>query len=351
MSVGILLFINSADASTSVGELSASSPAPDVGYRIYTSLGGGYGTLLSGEDYRSLPNGEQFLGTLNFGRRTPRWEWDLGLGWSYAKRAGTSLSGEPLVIRIRAGRADLSARYRLPMGLQLGPIFASSFGTDTRFEPRIRDSVATFYFGGKAILDLPQLGPLPLQAWGEILTELSSPGRDGLSSMVGLRIGLPVSFKRNSDSVIVSSAAPEREIRITLDAKKIFFKTASAEIRPEVTATLQEVAQFLSADQNQTWDAIEISGHSDVRGPLQYNMDLSYNRAASVQKALNQGGLRNDRIHLLAFGPTLPLDPRNGPQAWERNRRVELVIRNVKNPEPILERLKPLSTKGKANAN
>jgi len=342
----ISLFGTDVSANTGIGSVSTGSAqtkfsVPDEGYRVYAGLGGGYGSLI-GNRYESAPSGEHFIAGLSLSRRTRRWEWDTGLGWSYSRRSGLDERNGPMMIRIRSGRADFSARYRVWGGWQAGPIVTASFGTDTRNIPSIGSSIATIYGGGKATLDLPTFGPLALQAWGEILTELSSPGRDPFTALVGIRLGVPVSFERKTDVISISNAAPEREVRITLDAKKIFFGTSSAKLNPEAISTLKNAARFL-ARSPAGWESVEVSGHADERGPLPYNIELSNRRATNVREALLSQGVDEKRIQTEAFGPHKPADSARGRRAWARNRRVELVFKNVNDPATLRQQLQSLS--------
>jgi len=318
---------------------STSTIIPDQGYRIHASLGGGFGTLAGGQ-YQSSPSGSYYLGSVGIGRRTRRWEWDTNLGWGYSNRSGTDISGNPVNIRIRSARSDLSARFRLTKFFSVGPVLTANFGTDTQFDTNIKTGGATFYGGAKATLDIGNAGSLPMQAWGEALTEVSSFGRDAFTLLAGIRISLPIQEKQ-TDVVTLSQAAPRQDVRVVIDARKIFFKTDSSKIRPEMKQALSEISKYL-AEANTNWENIEISGHADTRGPEHYNVALSQRRANSVKKALITAGIDENRVRLEAFGYSKPVDSANTPSAWKKNRRVELTFKNVLNPEKLEQLLEPM---------
>lgn len=330
------------DTSQNVAKVVEAAPSviPDQGYRVHASLGAGFGAVMGGQ-FQSSPSGTYTLGTLGIGRRTRRWEWDTNFGWGYSPRSGLDSAGRQVSIKIRSARADFSARYRLLNFLQVGPIVTANFGTDTRFNTVIGDSVATLYGGAKAVLDVGNAGMFPVEAWGEALTELSSFGRDAITLIAGVRLSLPIQ-ERQVDVVSVSQAAPRRDVRVVLDSKKVFFKTSSAKIRPEIAQALAKVSGHLAKNPGD-WDSIEVAGHADSRGPKEYNDRLSMRRALSVKKELLADSIDQQRVSVEAFGYTKPVDSTNSSSAWKKNRRVELTFRNVANASTLEELLSPLS--------
>lgn len=64
-----------------------------------------------------------------------------------------------------------------------------------------------------------------------------------------------------------------------------------------------------------------IEGHTDARGGVPLNMDLSRRRAEAVAQFLESQGVERSRIEIRGFGPNAPLPGRNAYDP--RNRRVE----------------------------
>lgn len=250
-------------------------------------------------------------------------------------------NGNAISIRIRSARVDFSPRYRLLNFWQIGPIVTANFGTDTRFNTSLGNPVATIYGGAKTVLDLGSIENFPVQAWGEALTELSSLGRDAITLIAGFRLSLPVN-ERTMDVISLTQASPQRDVRVVLDTKKVFFKTSSSKIRPEMIQALTSISNHLKKNQK-TWENIEIIGHADIRGPKEYNDRLSMRRASSVKKALTFPGITNDRVTVQGRGFSEPVDPENHSKAWAKNRRVEITFRNVLNPTEFEALLAPLS--------
>jgi len=125
-----------------------------------------------------------------------------------------------------------------------------------------------------------------------------------------------------------SKAVPEPEFIF----RNILFDTGSADLKSESIAQIQEIASALQSVKNAT---VIISGHTD-RQPFkghsqeqsdQMNMQLSEDRAASVAKALAQRGISAERIQTNGCGPTVPIEKGDTPEAYAKNRRVVIEVR------------------------
>jgi outer membrane protein OmpA-like peptidoglycan-associated protein len=300
----------------------------DQGYRAHAALGFGIGAL-SDSAFDGLPSGQQFLGALSIGRRTRRGEWDTSLGWGFWRRNGVGRDGRAVAIQIRSARWDVSPRLRLGERWSLGPVLAVNFGTDTSYRPVEGGARFTPYLGARTTMDMRVAGGLSLQLWAEAITQMSLASRDLLSAMVGLRVGLPVTFRRTSDWLSTQQAAPYRalthDLKEVSDVSRIHFAIDSAEVSAESRETLSRLADTLR-DSSKSWNSIEINGHSDLRGPWGYNQSLSLQRALSVRQLFVQAGVPADRIEVAAFGATRPQDRGQGARAHAQNRRVEIVI-------------------------
>jgi OmpA-OmpF porin, OOP family len=118
-------------------------------------------------------------------------------------------------------------------------------------------------------------------------------------------------------SVIVTDTAIE-----ILD--KIHFEFDSARLRSDSFPILDQIAATMHSNPDIT--KIEIQGHTDERGRVAYNVDLSKRRARSVLEYLVEAGVEASRLTSEGYGPHQPIDPRSNEEAWARNRRVEFLI-------------------------
>ena len=93
-----------------------------------------------------------------------------------------------------------------------------------------------------------------------------------------------------------------------------------------LASTLNELAKSIPADV--PW-VLRVDGHADRQavdrnGPFTDNLDLSAKRAINVVKLLADDGVPANRLAAVAFGDTQPLDPAATPEAYAKNRRIEI---------------------------
>jgi OmpA-OmpF porin, OOP family len=103
----------------------------------------------------------------------------------------------------------------------------------------------------------------------------------------------------------------------------IQFDTGKADVKPESTPALDEVANLLKSDPKLK---LYVVGHTDNVGVLASNMDLSKRRAAAVvQLLITKYGVAADRLSPYGDGPYAPLVSNDTEDGRTTNRRVELV--------------------------
>jgi uncharacterized repeat protein (TIGR01451 family) len=100
------------------------------------------------------------------------------------------------------------------------------------------------------------------------------------------------------------------------------FKFDSSVLTRKGKAKAAEYAAFLK--QNPTLE-VTISGHTDRRGPKEYNDRLGLWRARSVWKALKRHKVKN-KMEIVSYGENRPADSARTKAAHAKNRRVELRV-------------------------
>ena len=111
-------------------------------------------------------------------------------------------------------------------------------------------------------------------------------------------------------------------IRLTAPGS-ITFQTSSAQLAPQFSATLNQIATSVN---NYQGTVVLVEGHTDSTGPLDYNMRLSEQRATSVANYLMQRGVEGSRISLQGYGPNRPIADNTTSSGRQTNRRVEVLI-------------------------
>ncbi len=71
---------------------------------------------------------------------------------------------------------------------------------------------------------------------------------------------------------------------------------------------------------------IQIEGHCDQRGGIQYNIALGEKRANAVKGYMEELGVTADRISTISYGKERPIDARETEDAYAKNRRANFVI-------------------------
>jgi peptidoglycan-associated lipoprotein len=105
--------------------------------------------------------------------------------------------------------------------------------------------------------------------------------------------------------------------------KDIHFDFDKYDIRPGDAEILKENAALLTKYPK---IKIQIEGHCDERGTVEYNLALGERRANSAKKYLISLGIAADRISTISYGKERPLDPGHNEETWAKNRRAHPVI-------------------------
>ncbi len=106
--------------------------------------------------------------------------------------------------------------------------------------------------------------------------------------------------------------------------QQVHFAYNSSTILPDSFPMLQEIANLLKANPQITRMSIE--GHTDDRGPDDYNLRLSQGRASSVSAWLTQHGVEANRLEAHGYGEARPIADNTTDEGRKANRRVEFKI-------------------------
>ncbi len=116
----------------------------------------------------------------------------------------------------------------------------------------------------------------------------------------------------------IKKAAPKAgEVRTMYG---IYFASSKSDILPQSHNELQRLLETLQAYPEMR---IELRGHTDNQGTVDFNMKLSEARAAAVAEYLIGKGIEPQRLTTKGFGKTMPVESNDTPEGRSRNRRVE----------------------------
>ena len=324
---------------------------------LFLGLGGGLANLASVPLPEKTKTGFQFhlYGGLSFYK--PSWIFDVGGGWFYNKVSSDDTLGTITRVITRGGFVEGSARYRLTNEWSLGPVVQGIFSSDTTFsESELDKSGANIMAGGRLIYEWPIDNLVLMRLGGQAMTDLTIQNRQMWTFQVLAQIGFPLGSESKKHAapapqpvapaprpapVVAKGPAKivdEKTIAVSLDERLILFPTNKAVIRSPYKERVQQFAMALKSDLS-GWGHLRVEGHSDVRGKRARNIQLSFERASAVGQFLIQEGVPNGRVEAKGMGPDFPLDPANSQIAWAKNRRVELVITDVKNVNKLADEI------------
>lgn len=109
----------------------------------------------------------------------------------------------------------------------------------------------------------------------------------------------------------------------------ILFDTDSPHVHHASWPILEKLAKFIQA--NPDIQSIDITGHADERGSEQHNLALSKYRAEAVKYLLVHFGVDPKRLTTEGFGKSRPRAEGHTEADWQKNRRVEFIITEVRN--------------------
>lgn len=94
-------------------------------------------------------------------------------------------------------------------------------------------------------------------------------------------------------------------------------------IRDDAKPVLEANAEWLKQFDTIT---VLIEGHCDERGTEEYNLALGEKRAKSTLDYLVSLGVSADRIKIISYGKSKPIDLEHNEDAWQENRRAQFKI-------------------------
>jgi OmpA-OmpF porin, OOP family len=105
--------------------------------------------------------------------------------------------------------------------------------------------------------------------------------------------------------------------------KDIFFESNRSELLPRSYVELDKLVQILRENPKME---IEVIGHTDNVGDVNYNLTLSRRRSTQVMEYLIRNGIEANRLQANGFGSGQPIFSNETEESRQMNRRVEFRI-------------------------
>jgi peptidoglycan-associated lipoprotein len=103
----------------------------------------------------------------------------------------------------------------------------------------------------------------------------------------------------------------------------VHFDYDSYELKGDARDALRSNADWLRQNGS---GRVEIEGHCDSRGTIEYNLALGAKRASAVREYLVGLGIPADRLTTISYGKELPLCTEENEGCWAQNRRGHSVV-------------------------
>lgn len=103
----------------------------------------------------------------------------------------------------------------------------------------------------------------------------------------------------------------------------IYYKSNSAQLEAISLEVIKEFVKFLKTNPS---IKIKIAGYTDNVGNETDNLALSKDRAFTVMQAIEQDGIKGDRLSFAGYGSADPVASNSTPEGRQKNRRTEFII-------------------------
>lgn len=105
----------------------------------------------------------------------------------------------------------------------------------------------------------------------------------------------------------------------------VYFGYDSFELSDNAREILRANADWLEENREAR---VEIEGHCDSRGTIEYNLALGAKRANAVRDYLASLGVSPERMTTISYGKELPVCHEETESCWAENRRAHFVVLN-----------------------
>lgn len=151
----------------------------------------------------------------------------------------------------------------------------------------------------------------------------------GMTTMI-LAVGCGGAKKKEDEGGVPTAPAADENVTLgdsdsgkAMGLQTVHFPYDSFVLDSEAKSVLSSNANIMKDKANLK---VQIEGHCDARGGIQYNIALGEKRANSVKKYIVDLGVAGDRITVISFGKEKPVDPGTTEEAYAKNRRGNFVI-------------------------
>ncbi|CZF79093.1 Outer membrane porin F precursor [Grimontia celer] len=124
---------------------------------------------------------------------------------------------------------------------------------------------------------------------------------------------------------VINNDGCSEELEISArDDLHILFSNDSAEIPASFVGEVNDLARFMKSF---SYIVVELNGYASIVGDQDYNLALSERRAKAVKSALIQQGITPDRVRIIGYGESDPVEAQSQEQSDILSRRVTASVK------------------------
>ena len=105
----------------------------------------------------------------------------------------------------------------------------------------------------------------------------------------------------------------------------VYFGYDAYDLSSATRSALQRNANWLQSNPEAR---VEIEGHCDNRGTVEYNLALGAKRSRAARDYLVSLGVSPQRLSTISYGEELPLCRQESDACWQQNRRAHFLVLN-----------------------
>ena len=154
-----------------------------------------------------------------------------------------------------------------------------------------------------------------------------------MSKIVGIDLGTTnsvIAVLEGGEPTVITTAEGSRLtpsiVAFTKTGGRLVGQTAKRKATINPGPSFELLDEVVSVLKSRPTMRVHIEGHTDSRGTLKWNMELSKMRADSVRLYLTSKGVEGERLTSEGYGPTRPIGDNKTKAGQDKNRRTEFVI-------------------------
>lgn len=168
-------------------------------------------------------------------------------------------------------------------------------------------------------------------AMGAVIGKAS--GNTALGAIIGATVGgtagTLIGNKMDKQAAEIEQSVPDAKVErvgegiVVEFSSDVLFGFDQSDLSYDSKNSLDKLVQVLDIYPDTD---IEVQGHTDGKGTVAYNQNLSEKRASTVSSYLRKQGIAYGRVKIKGFGENVPKYNNNTGSGRDQNRRVEFLI-------------------------